>query len=798
MNQSTSARPFPLTTRRLVRAALVGNPNTGKTTLFNALTGLNHKVGNYPGVTVERKTGRYLRDGLEVELLDLPGTYSLAARSPDEMVVVDVLLGQQKGEDPIDAVIAIVDASNITRNFYLVSQVLELGLPVVIALNMADLAEAKGIHIDAAGLSQRLGVPIITLRANRRQGVDRLPEALREVLARPVPPSRETPIFPEKLRLALYELKQGLQDLPGPAVPVPEPKLFRALIDTGGYTEKRLVEQLGGAFGACLASARKAAGFSLPLAAIETKIRYEWIAALINPYVKRPEALIPTRSDRIDKILTHRFFGTVIFLGLMACVFQAIYAGASPLMELIDEFFVWLGGGVARVLPEGALRSLLVDGVISGVGAVLVFLPQIAILFFFIAILEDCGYMPRAAYLMDRLLSKCGLSGKSFIPMLSSFACAVPGIMATRTIEDRRDRITTMLVAPLMSCSARLPVYLIFIAAMIPDRAVLGGWVGLQGLTLFGLYLIGVTVAVPMAWLIKYFFFKNETAPFVMELPSYKWPTPRTVALYVYDSALEFVRRAGTIIFCVAIVVWALAYFPHPASIGGEYDQARRAAWEETERGLRPLLVTLDPQRYGPDRRGDALQAALADDIRLRIDESAPDASAAPVEWQLVRERIEAYQARVAQLNNQEAGDYLRHSWLGRMGRIIAPLVEPLGWDWRIGMATLASFPAREIIVAVLGTIFNLGADADEYSLSLRDAIRQAQREDGRPLFSIAVALSVMVFFALCSQCVATLATIKRESNSYRWPLFTFTYLTTLAYLGALLTYQLASRLGLG
>jgi len=283
-----------------------------------------------------------------------------------------------------------------------------------------------------------------------------------------------------------------------------------------------------------------------------------------------------------------------------------------------------------------------------------------------------------------------------------------------------------------------------------------------------------------------------------MELPSYKWPTPRTVALYVYDSALEFVRRAGTIIFCVAIVVWALAYFPHPASIGGEYEQARRVAWEETENGLRPLLATLDPQRYGPDRRGEALQAALADDIRLRIDESAPDAAAAPVEWQPVRERIEAYQARVAQLNNREAGDYLRHSWLGRMGRIIAPLVEPLGWDWRIGMATLASFPAREIIVAVLGTIFNLGADADEYSLSLRDAIRQAQREDGRPLFSIAVALSVMVFFALCSQCVATLATIKRESNSYRWPLFTFTYLTTLAYLGALLTYQLASRLGLG
>ncbi|MFB3784743.1 MAG: ferrous iron transport protein B [bacterium] len=792
MNQSAAATPSSPTDHRLVRAALVGNPNTGKTTLFNALTGLNHKVGNYPGVTVERKTGRFLRDDMEVELLDLPGTYSLAARSPDEMVVVDVLLGQQKGEDPIDAVIAIVDASNITRNFYLVSQVLELGLPVAIALNMTDLAEAKGIHIDATGLSHRLGAPIVPLCASRRQGVEQLQKALREVLARTDRTPIESPIFPEKLRLALYELKQAIQAGPGPAVPVPEPKLFRALIDTGGYTERRLVEQLGEPFRAKLAAARQAAGYALPLAAIETKTRYEWVAALLNPYVKRPEALIPTRSDRIDKILTHRFFGTVIFLGLMAFVFQAIYAGASPLMELIDLFFVWLGGGVSRFLPDGALRSLLVDGVISGVGAVLVFLPQIAILFFFIAILEDCGYMPRAAYLMDRLLSKCGLSGKSFIPMLSSFACAVPGIMATRTIEDRRDRITTMLVAPLMSCSARLPVYLIFIAAMIPGRAVLGGWVGLQGLTLFGLYLIGITVAVPMAWLIKYFFFKNESSPFVMELPSYKWPTPRTVALYVYDSAVEFVRRAGTIIFCVAIVVWALAYFPHPASIGEGYVHARRAAWEEHERDLLPLLHALDPRRYGPELSGEALQAALAADIRLQDDESMP------AEWQPVRARIEAYQVHLARLNNQEAGDYLRHSWLGRMGHIIAPLAEPLGWDWRIGMATLASFPAREIIVAVLGTIFNLGADADEYSLSLRDAIRQARRDDGRPLFSIAVALSVMVFFALCSQCAATLATIKRESNSYRWPVFTFAYLTTLAYLGALITYQMACRLGLG
>ncbi|HPP00511.1 MAG TPA: ferrous iron transport protein B [bacterium] len=782
----------PLASRRLVRAALAGNPNTGKTTLFNALTGLNHKVGNYPGVTVERKTGRFLHEGLEVELLDLPGTYSLAARSPDEMVVVDVLLGQQKGEDPIDGIIAIVDASNLTRNFYLVSQLLELGLPMVIALTMNDLAEAKGIQIDAAGLSQRLGVPVVPLSAHRRKGLDQLKRALHETLAKPVQAPYETPIFPENLRLALYQLKQGIPARGGQNLPVPDIKLFRALIDSGGYTEKQLIVQLGRAFGDCLATARQAAGGTLPLSAIETKIRYEWISSLLNPYVKRPKALIPTRSDQIDKVLTHRFFGTVIFLGLMAFVFQAIYAGASPLMDLIDGFFVWLGSGASRILPEGALRSLVVDGVISGVGAVLVFLPQITILFFFIAILEDCGYMPRAAYLMDRLLSKCGLSGKSFIPLLSSFACAVPGIMATRTIEDRRDRITTMLVAPLMSCSARLPVYLIFIAAMIPDRAVLGGWVGLQGLTLFSLYLAGIIVAVPMAWLIKYVFFKNETAPFVMELPSYKWPTPRTVALFVFDSAVEFVRRAGTIIFCVAILVWAVAYFPHPATIGEHYGQLRRETWETFARDLLPLLQSLDPQRYGPDLNAERLQAALAEEIRLREEESVPP------EWLPVRDRLDAYQKTVTQLNNQEAGEYLRNSWLGRMGRIIAPVVEPLGWDWRIGMATLASFPAREIIVAVLGTIFNLGADTDENSLSLREAIRQAQREDGRPLFSIAVALSIMVFFALCSQCVATLAAIKRESNSYRWPLFTFTYLTLLAYMGAWITYQLGVRLGLG
>ncbi len=719
-----------------LRIAVVGNPNTGKTTLFNVLTGLNQKVGNYPGVTVERKTGQFTLSDRTLTLIDLPGAYSLAARSPDEMLVADVLLGQQPGEEPIDLILCVVDASNIHRNFYLVSQVLELGLPVVIALNMADIAKSKGIQIDIVGLSRRLGVPVVPIVARHKKGIGDLHRAISQTIDTPKQTQTDMPKFPESIHLAVSQLIQWAQNrAPKGVRPIPEPEMFRALIDRGGYAEQRLTALLGPAFADALQRERDTGSEMLPLSSIEVKCRYEWIHSILGNWVKKPKKPIRTASDRIDQILTHRLWGSLIFLGIMALVFQSIYSWAAPIMDFIDAGFGALGEIAAIWIPEGAFQSLVIDGVIAGVGGVLIFLPQIAILFLFIAILEDCGYLPRAAYLMDRLLSFCGLSGKSFIPMLSSFACAIPGVMATRTIEDRNDRLTTIMVAPLMSCSARLPVYLIFIAAFIPDRPVLGLWFNLQGLVLFGLYLVGIAVAIPVAWIVKRLLSKGSESSFLLELPTYKWPTFRNVVLYVFDRAKAFVIRAGTIIFFITIIVWALAYFPRPASIQEKYDGLRAQATSEEE---------------------------------------------------------------IAQYDNLENGEYIRQSILGRMGHFIEPIVKPLGWDWRIGMATIASFPAREIVVAVLGTIFNLGAVDDAESQAMRDTLRSATWEDGTPLFSNAVALSIMVYFALCCQCGATLATIKRETNSYTWPIAAFVYMTVLAYVAAFITYQTGCMIGLG
>ncbi len=725
--------------------ALVGNPNTGKTTLFNALTGLSQRVGNYPGVTVERKVGRLkLRGGLEVDLLDLPGAYSLAAHSPDEMIVADVLMGQVEGEAPVSVVLAIVDASNLQRNLYLVSQVLELGLPVVIALNMVDVAASRRVRIDAAMLSQRIGVPVVPTCANRHRGLDDLRRAIADVVSgeRSAEPAG-LPRFPESLGRQVRTLAQDVElSWDGRVRKLSEVEAFRALVDEGGYAEQRLVEAQGPAFGRRLLEVRSKVHTKAPLSALETEARYAWISQVISGCLVRPERLQTILSDRLDRVLTHRVLGTLIFVGMMGLVFQSIFTWAGPLMDWIDGLFGGLGAWVGATMPGGALKSLVVDGVIGGVGSVVIFLPQIAILFFFIAILEDGGYMARAAFLMDRLLTRCGLSGKSFIPMLSSFACAVPGIMATRTIEDRRDRFTTILVAPLMSCSARLPVYTIFIAAFIPDHMLLGGWVGLQGLTLFGMYCVGIGVAVPVAWVLKKTLLKGASSPFVLELPSYKLPDPKTVGMRVYQSSKAFLSRAGRIILAAAIVMWALAYFPRPAGIVENYE----ARQEE-------ILST---------HAGQAQAEALA----------AIDAGM--------------------------SSELLKQSFLGRAGHFIEPVVRPLGWDWRIGMAAVASFPAREIVVASLGTIYSLGSGVDETSEGLRHALQAATWDDGRPIFTVPVALSVMVFFALCAQCAATLAVIQRETRSWGWAGFAFGYMTLLAYIGAWVTYQATTALGWG
>lgn len=718
--------------------AIVGNPNVGKTEIFNALTGLAQTTGNYPGVTVTRKHGALNLNGTTAELIDLPGTYSLAARSPDEMVVADVLLGQQEGELDIGAILVVVDASNLERNLYLVSQLQDFGKPLIIALNMMDIAERRCLVIHVDTLSEELGVPVVPVCAHKRIGTEMLKRTVALTLEGNTANGGQRTKFPDAFESAVDALTQDLADRQEQIGRViPRLEAFRLLVDRGGYAERRLAHDAGEDIIEVLETHRRRAVYRGSLAGEEALHRYAWAHEIVSAAVEKPSVPPPSHSSKIDNIITHKVYGTALFALVMLVVFQAIFSWAGPLMDLIDGSFAWLGGTVTQWMPEGVLRSLVVDGVIAGVGGVVIFLPQILVLSFFIALLQDCGYMARAAFLMDRLFSWCGLSGQSFIPMLSSFACAIPGVMATRTIENRKDRLATMMVAPLMSCSARLPIYVIMIAAFIPGATLVGDFVNIQGLVLFAMYLLGVVIAIPMAWLLKKTLLKGETPPFVLELPSYKVPRLRSVVHKVFLQGKEFLYRAGTTIFTVAILVWALAYFPHSASVTQTFDAARAEATE----GIAD----------GPER-----EEALA---RLHLD---------------------------------ERGAHLENSFLGAFGHRIEPLVRPLGWDWRIGTAVIASFPAREIIVATLGTIFNLGEDEDETSEGLRDALQNAKWPSGAPLFNIPVALSIMVFFALCCQCAATLVMLRRETNTWRWPAFAFAYMTGLAYVCAFIVYRTA------
>ncbi len=739
--------------------AVLGNPNAGKSTVFNQLTGLSQKVGNYPGVTVERKEGFLHLDGRTLRVLDLPGTYSLAAHSLDEVVAVDVLLGHQPGEARPDLVLHVVDASNLERNLYLLTQICELGLPVLLVLNMVDVAERKGIHIDAEKLSKRLGLPVVKTRADRGSGIHELKRTISDLVAvlepdgpgaSPSSLSRELAV-PEDLRREVSTLHREMRsrverELGRDLHPF---EVLRILVDRDGYAERRFGRLLGESFHPELEAARSRASQSFPLPMLEARARYALVRERVDGCKQQVVPARPGWSERLDSVLTHRFLGLIIFAVMMLVVFQSIFTWAEPALNLIDAAFAGLGSWVGGALPEGAFSSLLVDGVIAGVGAVVIFLPQILILFLFIGLLEDCGYMARAAFIMDRVMSKCGLSGKSFIPMLSGFACAVPAIMAARVIESRRDRIATILVTPLMSCSARLPVYAILISTFIPDTSLAGGLLGLQAATLFGLYSLGIVVAIAMAWVFKRTILRGATPPFVLELPSYKIPSPGTVILRLYDRARAFLLRAGTIILTITVVVWALSYFPRPEVIAAPFSEQRRQA-----------LGQLEALEDGPDATRVELEAAIA-----RLDE-------------------------------QEAGAYLRQSFFGRIGHVVAPVFAPLGWDWKISMAAIASFPAREVVVSTLGTIYNLGGDSEAEAQQLGERLR-AERWPGtdRPVFTIPVALSIMVFFALCCQCGATVATIRRETNSWGWAWFTFAYMTALAYVGSLLTFQIGSRL---
>ena len=732
---------------------LTGNPNCGKTTLFNALTGLRGRVGNYAGVTVERKEGSLTGADARfpVTILDLPGTYSLSPQSPDEQIARDILFQRVADVPAPDLVVVVVDASNLQRNLYFATQVIELGHPTLLTLNMVDVARDRGHDIDTDALSKALGVPVIPMVASQGEGLEPLRHFIRSQASSPgtrhVIPREfnelpeafgreaqaiETALerhFPHRSRLAAAEALLLLSD---------ERALPTDKTNTDGNTNgntagtrypSALIEQV-------LSARRRleAAGVDWRSTAIEA--RYARLFA-IEQHVTRetppPDELL---SDRIDRVVTHRVWGPLIVVTVMALMFQSIFWLAKYPMDGIEAAVDALAQWVGSSMPPGDLNDLITRGAIAGVGSVVIFLPQICLLFLFIGLLEDTGYMSRAAFLMDRLMSRVGLHGKSFIPMLSSFACAIPGIMATRTIETRQDRLATILVAPLMSCSARLPVYTVLIAACIPQR---NGW---PGLTLLMMYLLGIAGALGMAWIFKKTLLRGEPPMLILELPPYKRPMLGAVLRQMWDRSKLFLKRAGTVILGINILLWFLATYPRSSELQQEFDQ-RHAQWK---------------------------QAA-----------SNPPTS--------------AESETLKRLDQEEAGEKLRQSFAGRLGRAIEPALKPLGFDWKIGIGIVTSFAAREVFVSTLSVVYNVGGDS-ENTASLAEVMKSERRDDGRKTYTPLTGLTLMVFYVFAMQCVSTVAVVRRETNSWKWPLFQTVYMTSLAWILAFLTYQVGTRLG--
>ena len=744
--------------------ALAGNPNVGKTTLFNALTGANRKVGNYPGVTVERSSGR-LSGGSGVEVIDLPGTYSLSPRSVDERVALDALTGRIAGEPAPDVVVCVADATNLERNLYLATQILDLGLPAVVALNMTDAAEEGGITIDAKRLSERLGVPVVPVSAKTGAGLD----ALRAAVLDPPPPSAGVPwaVMP-----AVESTVADLSEALGAEAPGLSPARRRADV-VGALASDTLLgpwAEAAPAFHAAVVAARAdmdARG--VPYQATEMTGRYGWISPVAAAVVTRTaHADDRTLSDKIDAVVTHRIWGPVIFAGVLLLIFQAVFSWATPAMDAIEWLVGAAGDGLRLVLPDGPVEDALVEGALSGVGNVLVFLPQILLLFFFLGLMEDTGYMARTAFIMDRAMRRVGLSGGSVVPMLSAYACAIPGIMAARTLADERDRIITIMVVPLQGCSARLPVYVLFIAAFIP-AGTLFGVIGYQSLAMVSLYVLGTVMAFAAAWVLRRFVFKGEGSTFVMELPPYRLPQPKYLWRRMVERAKLFVVRAGKIIFGLSIVLWVLASYPKvdpPADLA-----AQSAASTEASQQARENLVRIDTAER------PALEASRRASIQSALDAADADGIAA---------------------QNAIAGYRVRHSYLGTFGHLLEPVMRPLGFDWKMSAGIVASFAAREVIVSALATIYSAGADATEESVSLRDALKADRYPDGRPVFTTLVAVSLMVFFVFSLQCMSTLAIAKRELNSWLWPAVMWGYMFVLAYVFSFVVYQGGLLLGLG
>jgi ferrous iron transport protein B len=686
--------------------AFVGNPNCGKSTLFNALTGLKQKVGNYPGVTVERKIGTaYSQHGQPMTVIDLPGAYSLAARSPDEAVTRDVLLGRRADTEMPDRVVCIVDASNLERNLYLVHQILDLGRPVILVVNMMDLATKAGLQIRINRLEKELGIPVIAAQAARGQGVIELKLAMSR---QDLPLPRHRWDIPAEISPAVSELQASLQnfDQKPPLIARAESLLLLTDQDplrvSGSQPISKETAEILRSWKA------KWEKQGMDWAGTLVAARYKAIGELTAESVQQIDSFVAQNtSDRIDAVTTHPFWGWTVLGGIMTALFLSIFTLAEYPMDLIENAVAAMSDAVKGAMPPGDLRDLITDGAIAGVGGVVVFLPQILILFFFIGLLESTGYMARAAFIMDRLMGKVGLNGKSFIPLLSSYACAIPGIMATRTIEDPKDRLVTILVAPFMSCSARLPVYLLMIAALVPQGEVpILTKVGLMLL----MYSLGTFGAFGFAWLFKRTLLRGEPPLMIMELPPYRMPKLKDVCLHMLERASLFLKRAGTIILAISIVLWALTAYP---------------------------------------KAGDEATSA----------------------------------------------EQIAQSYAGQAGKLIEPVIKPLGFNWEIGIGLISSFAAREVFVSSMSVVFNV-EDDDEDTAPLREALLNSRWPDGRPLFTPLVCLTLMIFYVFAMQCISTVAIVKRETNSWKWPLFQIGYQTGFAWLLCLAVFQIGSALG--
>jgi len=730
---ASTASSRTLQTRALT-VAVVGNPNSGKTTLFNALTGANARIGNYPGITVERRTGflDLSRSG-RVELVDVPGTYSLTARSLDEEVAINVLLGRKGLERP-DAALVVLDATTLARNLYFLMQVLEFEIPVVAVLNMQDAAADDGIELDLAAFREIFKVPVVATTARRRQGLQEVRTALDELLVR-----RKDYSAPGWFWTPDPDLSRDLDELEAAIAtevrfPLPSINGRRAfalwLLMSVQADSELVVRPRLRALSLAIQERQRETGYDLETATIGQ--RYAFIDRVARRLVRQAPGKRASRTDRIDAVLTHPLWGSLVFLVIMGTVFQALFSWSEPAMLLVEDLFARLALGVESLIPNGFVQELISDGIIAGVGGVVVFLPQILFLFLFITLLEGSGYLARAAFLVDRLMRRIGLQGQAFVPMLSGFACAIPAIMATRTIENRRDRMLTIMVVPLMSCSARLPVFILIIALLFPAEEKVG-FISVGSLMMLGLYLLSTLLALAAAAVLGRTVLKGRRQPLLLELPPYRLPDPKTVLMTLWERARVFLVSAGTIILTITILLWFLLSFPLAG--GGEPEQPALAA----------AVGSTDQQTADPG------QAAR-----------------------------------------------LQSSYAGRIGNFLEPALAPLGFDWKIGIGLVGAFAAREVFVSTMGVIYGLGEETDAENLGLREAMRRDRRPDGRPLWTPLVGASLLVFFLVAMQCMSTLAVTRRETRSWRWTGFMLVYLTGGAYVASLLVYQGGRLFGLG